>query len=356
MPAETSAMRREEPAMQHDATTLAHPIGVAIGDMTPPEQIPALARRLEGLGYSHLTVPEDCFYLPAHVGATLALGATEHVRVGTSIVSAVTRNPAILAMEIAGISRAFPGRFRPGIGLGFPPWLEQMGIMPQRPVAAMRECVQTVRQLLAGETVTLDGRHFALDAIQITHPATAAVPITMGVMSTMMLRLAGELADVTLLPASGGLDYFRYAIGEVETGLERAGRARDSMRFATIALACVDRDGERARAIARPVLAGFLAEFADMRTVTAYGIGDELAGMVARGGADAVAAQMPDAWLEDLALVGTPGEVVAKIARWLDAGIDSIAIFLPHEEERATLTLVAEEVVPALVASRGRAA
>ena len=47
---------------------------------------------------------------------------------------------------------------------------------------------------------------------------------------------------------------------------------------------------------------------------------------------------MPDAWLEDLTLVGTPTEVVEKIGRWLDAGVDSICIFLPDEElERATL-------------------
>lgn len=339
--------------MDDDPRTLSHPIGVAIGDMTPPEQIPALARRLESLGYSHLTVPEDCFYLPAQVGATLALGATENVRIGTSIVSAMTRHPAILAMEIAGISRAFPGRFRPGIGLGLPPWLEQMGIMPERPVAAMRECVTSVKRLLAGETVTLDGKRFSLDAIRITHPATADVPIAMGVMSTMMLRLAGELADVTLLAASSGLDYFRYAIGEVEVGLERAGRTRDSMRFATIALACVDHDGERARAIARPVLAEFLAEFAEMRTVTEYGIGDELAVMVARGGADAIASEMPDRWIEDLMLVGTPAEVTAMIERWLAAGIDSIAIFLPHESEPQTLQLVADEVIPAFAGRSG---
>jgi 5,10-methylenetetrahydromethanopterin reductase len=333
--------------MDRNARELAHPIGVAIGDMTPPEEIAATARRLEQWGYSHVTVPEDCWYLPAQIGATLALGATETVRVGTSIVSAMTRHPAILAMEIAGISRAFPGRFRPGIGLGLPPWLEQMGLMPERPVAAMRECVTTVKRLLAGETVTLDGTRFALERIGIAHPATEDVPIVMGVMSTMMLRLAGELADVTLLAASAGLDYFRYAMAEVGIGLERAGRPSDSMGYATIALACVDRDGAAARAIARPVLAGFLAEFADMRTVAEYGIAEELAAMVADGGADAVAARMPERWIEDMALVGTPAEVVQKINRWLAAGIDSIAIFLPHEAEEDTLRLVAQEVIPA---------
>jgi hypothetical protein len=61
---------------------LVHPLGVAIGDMLPPEQIPQTARRLEAQGYSPVTVPEDCFYLPAQVGVTLALGATDRIRWG----------------------------------------------------------------------------------------------------------------------------------------------------------------------------------------------------------------------------------------------------------------------------------
>jgi alkanesulfonate monooxygenase SsuD/methylene tetrahydromethanopterin reductase-like flavin-dependent oxidoreductase (luciferase family) len=73
-----------------------------------------------------------------------------------------------------------------------------------------------------------------------------------------------------------------------------------------------------------------------------------------RGGPEAVAAEMPDQWLEDLTLVGTPAEVVEKIRAWLDAGIDSICIFLPDDDlERDTIQLVAEEVIPAF-AEEGR--
>jgi 5,10-methylenetetrahydromethanopterin reductase len=331
---------------------LSHPLGVAIGDMLPPEQIPHTARWLEEAGYSHITVPEDCFYLPAQVGVTLALGATERIPVGTSIVSAMTRHPAILAMEIAGISRVFPGRFWPGIGLGLPPWLEQMGLLPDRAVAAMREVIESVKRLLAGETVDLAGKAVTLDKISITHPAVEDVPVTMGVMSPMMLRLSGEIADATLFAASAGVKYFEEAMAQVRTGLGRAGRAPDAIGYRTIAIASVDRDGEVARRIARSVMAEFLAEFSEMSTVSLYGITDELSAMVKRGGAEVVAAEMPDQWLEDLALVGTPREVADKVLRWVAAGIDAIAIFLPHESERDTLTLVAKEVVPLVAQSR----
>jgi len=330
----------------------AHPIGVSLGDMTPPERLGEKARRLEDLGYSHLMIPEDYWYVPALIGTTLALSATRSVPVGTSIVSGVVRHPAVLAMEIAGISRAFPGRFRPGIGLGLPEWLNQMGIMPDKPVAALRESVSSIRRLIAGETVTLEGKQFSLDNISIEHPAGEHLPITMGVSGPMLLSLSGQLADTTLLAASAGIAYFRFAIAQVQKGLKKAGRSLEAMSYSTVALTCVDRDGAKARAAARPIFASFMAEFGTNALTDAYGISDQLNALVEEGGSDAVLARMPDEWLEDLTLVGSPGEVAEKLRRWLDAGLDSICIFFPDEQlEQATIQLVADEVIPLVKAS-----
>src|SRR3954454_3530526 len=225
----------------------AHPIGISMGDMVPPERIGEKARWLEGLGYSHLTIPEDYFYEPALICSTLALAATESVPIATSIVSGMVRSPGVLAMEIAGISRVSPGRFTPGIGVGLPEWLRQMGIHPEKPGAALRESVSTIRRLVAGETVSLEGKHFTLDAIAITHPATEHVPVMMGVSGPMLLSLAGELADTTLFAASAGVEYFRFGCERVEKGMRKAGRDPAEMSYSTIALTHVDRDGAKAR-------------------------------------------------------------------------------------------------------------
>jgi alkanesulfonate monooxygenase SsuD/methylene tetrahydromethanopterin reductase-like flavin-dependent oxidoreductase (luciferase family) len=251
-------------------------------------------------------------------------------------------------MEIAGISRAFPGRFRPGIGLGLPAWLQQMGILPEKPVTALRESVTSLQRLLAGEVVTLEGKQFDLDAIGITHPALERVPITLGVMGPMLLELSGEIADGTLFGALAGVDFFRWAMAQVEKGLATSGRTADSMAYSTVALTLVDRDGAAARAAARPILASFLGEFGVNTLTDAYGISGQVTEILERGGPAAMEAEMPAEWLEDLTLVGTPAEVVEKIGRWLDAGIDSICVFLPDEQlERATLQLIGEEVIPA---------
>jgi 5,10-methylenetetrahydromethanopterin reductase len=327
-------------------TTYAHPIGVSTGDLTPPEQIAEKARWLEDLGYSHVLVPEDYFYVPALVGATLALSGTRSVPVGTSIVSGMVRHPAVLAMEIAGISRAFPGRFRPGIGLGLPSWMEQMGVMPERPVGALRECITSVRRLLAGESVTHSGRTFTLRDVGIAHPATERVPITLGVMGPMMLQLAGQVADRTLLAAGGGVQYFGYARAQVEIGLEKAGRPQSAMEYETVALTYVDHDGARAREAGRQVLGSFLGEFGVNILTDVHGISGQLAAIIDRHGPDGVADEMPDSWLEELALVGTPAEVADKANRWLAAGLDAICVFWPGERENESLQLVGDEVIP----------
>jgi len=55
--------------------------------------------------------------------------------------------------------------------------------------------------------------------------------------------------------------------------------------------------------------------------------------------------------IADRLLVGTPREVADKVLRWVAAGIDAIAVFLPHDSEPETLRLMAEEVVPLVAQS-----
>ena len=69
------------------------------------------------------------------------------------IVSSVTRHPAVTAMEMATLGRAFPGRLTAGIGHGVPAWTQQMGVYPRSPLSVLREVVTTIRRLLEGETV-----------------------------------------------------------------------------------------------------------------------------------------------------------------------------------------------------------
>src|SRR5215210_2513018 len=106
-----------------------------------------MAVEAERAGFGEVWLSEDYFFSGGVSAAAVALAATERIPVGLGVVSAMSRHPALLAMEIATLDRAFPGRLMPAVGLGVPGWLEQMGLKPRSALGAVRECVTAVRTL-----------------------------------------------------------------------------------------------------------------------------------------------------------------------------------------------------------------
>jgi alkanesulfonate monooxygenase SsuD/methylene tetrahydromethanopterin reductase-like flavin-dependent oxidoreductase (luciferase family) len=325
------------------------PLGVVLGSHMPPERIAPTARRAEKLGLGELWFSEDCFFLGGPTGICAALAATERLPVGLGIASVMTRHPALLAMEAATISRLHPGRFWPGVGLGVPFWLGQMGLMPRSPLTALREGVTGLRRLLAGEEVTSAGEVFSFDAVALTHPPQEQLPIYFGMVGPKGLRLAGELGDGTVLSVLAGVDYVRWAREQIRAGAEAAGRASDPHRVVTYVLYSVDHDSRTAKEAVREATAFYLHAMPDNALSEVYGVQGELQELVARGGPELVARELPDAWLEDLAVAGDPDEVAAKVRALLDAGSDAVALWLfPLDRGDELLELTAREVLPRL--------
>jgi alkanesulfonate monooxygenase SsuD/methylene tetrahydromethanopterin reductase-like flavin-dependent oxidoreductase (luciferase family) len=56
---------------------------------------------------------------------------------------------------------------------------------------------------------------------------------------------------------------------------------------------------------------------------------------------------MPDSWVDDLAVAGTPQECVRRIGNLLAAGSDQVALFpTPAEHADQTIDLLAQHVLP----------
>jgi alkanesulfonate monooxygenase SsuD/methylene tetrahydromethanopterin reductase-like flavin-dependent oxidoreductase (luciferase family) len=309
----------------------------------PPERIVHTARRAEELGVGELWFSEDCFFAGAFAGIAAALAATERVPVGLGVAAAVTRHPALLAMECATLSRLHPGRFRPGIGLGVPFWLQQKGLLPRSPLGAVRECVAGLRRLLAGEELTEEGL-FAFDRVRLTHLPEEELPIYLGMVGPKGLELSGAIADGSVLSVLAGVDYVRWARERIAAGAAAAGRAEAPHRVVTYVLYSVDADGAAARAAVREATAFYLTAMPDNALSGVYGIQPQLQELVAAG---TLAQDMPPAWVDDLAVAGDPDEVAAKIRALLEAGSDSVGLWLfPLERGEEVLELTAREVLP----------
>lgn len=328
-------------------TPTSSPIGVVLGSHMPPQDIVATARTAEGLGFGEMWFSEDCFFSGGIAGAAAALAGTTRIPLGLGIVSAHTRHPAILAMELATLDVLFPGRIYGGIGHGVPAWLDQMGLMPPKAIPALRQCIGAVRRLCDGEEVTEEG-HFHLDAIKLAHPTATRVPLYTGVVNEKGLRLSGEIADGTVLSTLSSTDYVRWARVHVDEGAKKADRTAPH-RLVTYALFSVDHDRAVARRAVRESVAFYLAAMPDNALSITYGIQEELTALLAEVGAERLADAMPEAWVSDLAVAGDPDECVEKLRALLDAGSDSVGLWLfPAPDAERIATMAAREVLPRL--------
>jgi alkanesulfonate monooxygenase SsuD/methylene tetrahydromethanopterin reductase-like flavin-dependent oxidoreductase (luciferase family) len=316
--------------------TARSPLALGLAIFEPPERVAAAAAAAEEAGFDEVWLGEDFFDGGGIAGAALALGATTRVIVGLGVLSAPVREPAMLAMELATLGRAHPGRLVAGIGLGDPGPLGVIGRMPASPLGAIRETVTAVRALLRGEVVMGPGGAFAL-----AHPA--AVPIHVGAMGPRALRLAGEVGEGTVLSTGAGPAYVEWACRRIAEGRggDLTGHRVTALAFISVgATTGAGRDGIRAP------LAGLLARPVFGPMLRYSGLGEEAQAAVA-GGADALDRALGPGWVEAFAVVGDPPACVAKIQALHLAGAGAV-VLCPWGEAPNCSGLAVDEVLPAL--------
>src|SRR5918998_287431 len=179
-------------------------VGVLFRPEWAPEGLPAFARGAERHGFAELWVVEDCFLAGGPTMAATGLAVTGRLRVGIGLLPAAVRNPAVVAMELAGLARLHPGRLVAAFGHGVEEWMRQIGARPPDRLVALEDTVEAVRRLLAGETLRVDGRFVHLDDVQLDHRPGEPPPILIGTTGPRALALAGRLADGFLLPEACG--------------------------------------------------------------------------------------------------------------------------------------------------------
>lgn len=296
-------------------------IGVCFHRTESPGQVAQRAREAEELGFAEFWVIEDCFFTAGVSLAAAALTATERIAVGLGIVPAVARNPAVTAMEFATLAELGPGRFHGGIGHGIQEWMAQMGERRASPVTMLGETLTTVRALLAGERLTVEGRYVTLDRVALELPPVDPPMVSAGVRGPKSLAVAGRRADGVILAEYCSPDHLRWVRRQV------ADAANDDRhhRFTVFAMAAVSDDGDEARAaLAHP--------FAQIASATPDWLQhlwffEELSERAATTGWLAAVEAMPAEWWSAIAAVGTPNEAREYLEKLADAGADAIAVF-----------------------------
>jgi len=173
----------------------------------PFDQLVARARAGEAAGFvgmtgmDHLVPPmadEQPMY-EAIVTTTWVAAHTERLRVGSLVLCDAFRHPAVLARQAVSIDHASGGRFDLGIGWGSVP--EEFvtfgtgSTQPRERVDRLRETLEVMRALWAGEIVDYDGTYHHFEHARQEPRPLGHIPIVIGGIGPKTLALVHDFAD-----------------------------------------------------------------------------------------------------------------------------------------------------------------
>lgn len=240
-------------------------IGLALPLTAPdarPETAVEFARRAEEAGaHSIWTIDRLVFDSQESLVSLAAVAATtSRVRLGTSVLLATLRPPALLAKMIASLDRLSGGRVILGMGVGSrPDDFAAAGVPFEHRGGRAEELVRILRLAWSGAPVRHTGRFYQMDVgpigprpVQQPYP-----PIWFGGSAEPALKRVGRIADGYIAGSGGGPEGFRATWEKVCRYAEAAGRDPATIRPALLAFACVDDDRQRAEALALRYLANY---------------------------------------------------------------------------------------------------
>jgi 5,10-methylenetetrahydromethanopterin reductase len=224
-----------------------------------------------------------------------------------------------------------------GMGAGVSGFRE-MGVERARPGVAIREAVELIRRLLAGERVTYRGEMVRFDDGKLDFaPVRPDLPIYIASQHPVGCRAAGRVADGAIMQgcvAEPLLTFFR----ETVQGAARAA-GRDPARIELVARlnVCIHDDRRVARDLMRPGIvrslasqkpdfftfatAGLAVPPALRQRLESIGYGHDPAPLAAAAG------DVTDAFVDAVTLTGPPADVAADVLRLARGGIGQLMIY-----------------------------
>jgi F420-dependent oxidoreductase-like protein len=267
---------------------------------------------------------------------------TSRIRLGSGIMQAGTRTPALLAMTALSLASMSGGRFVLGLGVSGPQVIEGWhGIRFDRPLTRMRETVEIVRRAVRGERVVFRGQVYELPlpggegkALRTSARPRPDIPVYLATLSPRSLELTGELAD-GWLGTSFMPEHARVFFDHIEAGARRAGRSLASLDLQAGGAVAFGDDVERLIAARKPGLAFTLGAMGSRRhnfyndAFRRAGYADaatEVQRLWLDGKRDEAAARVPDELALKVNLLGTESMVRDRLRAYRDAGVSTLRV------------------------------
>jgi F420-dependent oxidoreductase-like protein len=230
-------------------------IGVMVGPErgrydTKVERLRRDGRWAEEAGFSTVWVPQIPDEFDALTAVALIGAETERIEIGTAVVPIQPRHPVALAQQALSVQAVCGGRLALGLGVSHH-WIidEMMGLPYEHPAATMRDHLEVLDRALAGPgPVDVENERFRVhNPLDITD--LTPTPVLIAALGPMMLRLAGERTDGTILWMADERAIESHIVPNLTRGAEAAGRP--APRVVAGVPVCICDEGEVDAAVAR---------------------------------------------------------------------------------------------------------
>jgi len=310
------------------------------GALAPGDGHIKLAQEAESLGYDSVWTAEswgnDAFTPLAWIGAN-----TSKIRLGTSVAQLSARTPTACAMAALAMDHMSGGRMMLGLGVSGPQVVEGWYGQPfSKPVSRTREYVDIIRQVLRREApVTNDGEHYPLPykgenswglgkpLKPITHPLRADLPIFLGAEGPKNVTQTAEIAD-------GWLPLY-YSPYRQEVYADQLKAAKPGFEIPAMAIVSETDTVEEGLMPVKAMLGFYIGGMgAKKRNFHKDLMGrmgfEEEANQVQElffeGKRDEAIAAVPDAFADEISLVGPKERIKEKLQDWENSPVTSLLI------------------------------
>jgi len=287
------------------------------------------ARWMENLGYEYFSAGEHFMRGdppgPTHAALpvlAVAAGATDQMRVLSSIILTPFYHPLVLARTTATLDAASGGRLTLGVGVGgeFPVEFEAAGLRVNQRGRRTDECLEVMRKLWTGEKVTFSGRHFQLtDAMINPLPVQKPnPPVWVSGRRDAAMARAAKFGD-GWMPYFYDAPRYRDSVGKIKGFAAEAGRDISGFQWAHFPYIAIYPTEQQAAEVAAEQLGG------------RYLYGGEFLDIVRK-----------------YCLLGTVENCIDQLQEYIAAGARHIifSISCPREDRERHLETIAKELIP----------
>ena len=278
---------------------------------------------------------------------------TSRIRLGTGIMQAGTRTPALVAMTAMSLAAMSGGRFLLGFGVSGPQVIEGWhGIRFEHPVQRLREMVEIVRRATRGERLEYKGSIYELPlpggegkALRSAAKPQPNIPIYLATLSPRSLEMTGEIAD-GWLGTSFMPEHARVFFEHLERGARRGGRALADLDLQAGGVVAFSDDVDRLIPPRKPGLAFSLGAmgsrqhnfYNDAYKRAGYtDVALEVQRLWLDGHRDEATARVPDELVLKTNLLGTDAMVRRRLELYRDAGVTTLRVEPAEETLEARL-------------------